>query len=98
MAKAYWITTYRELRDPKALAEYATLAGPAIAAAGGRFLVRGNPAKTLEAGLALRTVVTEFESLARAIAAYESPAYQAALEVLGTAAAVRDIRFVEGAG
>jgi uncharacterized protein (DUF1330 family) len=97
MAKAYWITTYRAINDPKALAEYAKLAGPAITAAGGRFLVRGMPAKTLEAGLDIRTVVTEFESVARAAAAYESPAYKAALKVLGNTA-VRDIRIVEGAG
>jgi uncharacterized protein (DUF1330 family) len=97
MAKAYWITTYRAINDPKAVAEYAKLAGPAISAAGGRFLVRGNPAKTLEAGLDQRTVVTEFDSVARAIAAYESPAYQAALKLLGNTA-VRDIRIVEGVG
>ena len=95
MAKAYWITTYRAINDPKAVAEYAKLAGPAISAAGGRFLVRGTPAKTLEAGLAQRTVVTEFDSVARAVAAYESPAYQAALKLLGDTA-VRDIRIVEG--
>ena len=94
MAKAYWITTYRAINDPKAVAEYAKLAGPAISAAGGRFLVRGMPAKTLEAGLAQRTVVTEFDSVARAVAAYESPAYQAALKLLGDTA-VRDIRIVE---
>ena len=95
MAKAYWITTYRAINDPKAVAEYAKLAGPAIMAAGGRFLVRGTPAKTLEAGLAQRTVVTEFDSVACAVAAYESPAYQAALNLLGNTA-VRDIRIVEG--
>jgi len=95
MAKAYWITTYRAVEDRKAVAEYAKLAGPAITAAGGRFLVRGNPAKTLEAGLAQRTVVTEFDSVARALAAYESPAYQAAMKLLGKSA-VRDIRIVEG--
>ena len=94
MAKAYWITTYRAINDPKAVAEYAKLAGPAISAAGGRFLVRGTPAKTLEAGIAQRTVVTEFDSVARAVAAYESPAYQAALKLLGDTA-VRDIRIVE---
>ena len=94
MAKAYWITTYRAINDLKAVAEYAKLAGPAISAAGGRFLVRGTPAKTLEAGLAQRTVVTEFDSVARAVAAYESPAYQAALKLLGDTA-VRDIRIVE---
>ena len=94
MARAYWITTYRAINDPKAVAEYAKLAGPAISAAGGRFLVRGTPAKTLEAGIAQRTVVTEFDSVARAVAAYESPAYQAALKLLGDTA-VRDIRIVE---
>jgi uncharacterized protein (DUF1330 family) len=45
MAKAYWIATYRAINDPEALAAYAKLAGPAIWAAGGRNLVRGNPAK-----------------------------------------------------
>jgi uncharacterized protein (DUF1330 family) len=66
MAKAYWITCYRSISDPEALAAYAKLAGPAIQAAGGRFLVRGNPAKTYEHGLSQRTVVTEWESVAKA--------------------------------
>ena len=44
MAKAYWITTYRSISNPEALAAYAKLAGPAIQAAGGRFLARGMPA------------------------------------------------------
>ena len=95
MAKAYWISAYRAINDPKALAEYAKLAGPAITAAGGRFVARGLPAKTLEAGLPERTVIVEFESVARAIATYESPAYQAALKALDNTA-VRDIRIVEG--
>jgi uncharacterized protein (DUF1330 family) len=75
MAKAYWIATYREIKDPAALEAYAKLAGPALWSAGGRNLVRGMPAKTLEAGLNMRTVVIEFESVAAALAAYESPAY-----------------------
>lgn len=95
MAKAYWIACYREIKDPTALAEYAKLAGPAIWAAGGRNLVRGTPAKTIEAGMDLRTVVIEFDSVARAVAAYESPAYQAARKLLGDTV-VRDIRIVEG--
>ena len=97
MAKAYIVTTYRAIKDPQALAEYAKLAVPAIAAAGGRFLVRGTPAKTFEAGMDQRTVVVEFESVARAIAAYESAPYQAALKLLG-GTAVRDIRILEGVG
>src|SRR4029079_12407496 len=96
MAKAYWIATYRSIKNPEALDAYAKLAGPAIWDAGGRNLVRGIPAKTLEEGLNLRTVVIEFESVAAALAAYESPAYQAARKILGEGA-VRDIRIVEGA-
>ena len=46
MAKAYWVTTYRSVSNPEALAAYAKLAGPAIAAGGGRFVLRGTPAKT----------------------------------------------------
>ncbi len=95
MTKAYWIACYREIKDAKALAEYAKLAGPAISNAGGRFLVRGTPAKTLEAGLDLRTVVIEFDNVASAIAAYDGPAYQAARKLLGDTV-VRDLRIVEG--
>ena len=95
MAKAYWITFYRSIKNPDALAAYAKLAGPAIQAAGGRFLVRGAPAKTYEAGLNQRTVMTEFDSVAAAVAAHDSPAYQAALKVFGDAAE-RDLRIVEG--
>lgn len=94
-AKAYWIAFYREVRRPDALAAYAKLAGPALEAAGGRMLARGMPADVHEAGLAQRTVLIEFDSLAKARAAYESPAYKAAIAVLGDAVD-RDIRFIEG--
>jgi uncharacterized protein (DUF1330 family) len=95
MAKAYWVVCYRAVKNPDKLAAYAKLAGPAIQAAGGRFLVRGTPAKTYDGGLNQRTVVTEFESLAKAVAAHDSPGYQEALRVLGDAAE-RDMRIVEG--
>jgi uncharacterized protein (DUF1330 family) len=96
MAKAYWIASYRSIKNPDALAAYAKLAGPAIQGAGGRFLVRGMPAKAYEAGFNQRTVILEFDSVAQAIAAHDSPGYQQALKVLGDAAE-RDIRIVEGA-
>ena len=96
MTKAYWISAYRSINNPEALAAYAKLAGPAIAAGGGRFLARGNPAKVYEAGINQRIVVIEFESLAAAIATHDSPAYQEALNALGDAAE-RDLRLVEGA-
>jgi len=96
MAKAYWVATYRSIKNADALAAYAKLAGPAIQAHGGRFLVRGTPAKTYELGMNQRVVVIEFDSVDRAVAAHDSSAYQAALKALGDAAE-RDIRISEGA-
>jgi uncharacterized protein (DUF1330 family) len=95
MAKAYWVATYRSISDPEALAGYAKLAGPAITAAGGRFLARGNAAKAYEAGLLQRVVIVEFDNVDQAVAAHDSDGYQAALKVLGNAAD-RDLRIVEG--
>ena len=77
MAKAYWVATYRSISDPDKLAAYAKLAGPAIQAAGGKFLARGTPVKTYEAGLNQRCVVIEFPSVAAATGAHDSPAYKA---------------------
>jgi uncharacterized protein (DUF1330 family) len=96
MPKAYWISAYQEVRNPEALAAYAKLAGPALAAAGGRFVVRGMPSAVKEAGLMQRTVIVEFDSLQAALAAYDSPGYREALAALGTDAVVREIRIVEG--
>jgi len=95
MAKAYWIATYFAVSKPDALAEYAKLAGPAITAAGGRFLARGNAAKAYEKGSTQRVVVIEFDSVDKAAAAHDSPGYQAALKALGNGAD-RDLRIVEG--
>ena len=95
MAKAYWVATYRSISDPDALAGYAKLAGPAIQAAGGRFLARGTAAKAYEAGLLQRVVIIEFDSVENAAAAHHSPGYQEALKVLGKGAD-RDLRIVEG--
>jgi uncharacterized protein (DUF1330 family) len=95
MAKAYWIAFYRSISDPDKLAAYAKLAGPAIQAAGGRFLARGGVVKTYEAGLNQRVVVIEFDSVDKALAAHESDGYKAALKELGNGAE-RDMRIVEG--
>src|SRR5579864_1189999 len=96
MPKAYWITAYRSISDPDAFAAYAKLAAPALTAAGARFLARGMPEKTMEQGLMQRTVLIEFDSLQKALAAYGSPGYKQALAALGTKAAERDMRIVEG--
>jgi uncharacterized protein (DUF1330 family) len=96
MARGYWITLYRAVSNPAALAEYAKRAGPVIQAGGGRFLARGTPAKAFEGGLSQRSVLIEFDSVERAVAVYESAEYQAALLLLD-GAVERDVRIVEGA-
>jgi uncharacterized protein (DUF1330 family) len=95
MAKGYWISAYRKVFKPDQLAEYSKLATPAIHDGGGKILVRGVAKAAYGAGIAERTVLVEFDSLAKAIATYESPAYKAALDVLGDAVE-RDFRIVEG--
>jgi uncharacterized protein (DUF1330 family) len=95
MAKGYWITFYRNVTNAAALAEYAKLAGPAIEAGGGKFLARGLPVKAYEAGLKERTVLIEFENVAKARETLEGARYQAAAKLLA-GAAERDIRIVEG--
>ena len=95
MPKAYWITFYREIKDPAKLAAYAKLAPLGTAPFGGRYLCRGNPTATFEAGLKERVVVTEFPSMQQAIDAHNGPAYQEALKALGDGA-VRDVRMIEG--
>lgn len=96
MAKGYWINVFHSVKDPDKLDAYRKLAGPAMQAAGAKFLVRGDPAKVYEKGLMQRVVVIEFESVQAAIAAHDSPGYQAALKALGDGAD-RDLRIVEGA-
>jgi len=95
MPKAYWVTSYRSISDPQKLAAYARLAPLATAPFGGRYLARGSASAAYEAGQKERIVISEFPSIEKAIAAYESPAYQEALKALGDGA-VRDIRIVEG--
>jgi uncharacterized protein (DUF1330 family) len=97
MPKAYWVSAYRSIKDPEKLAAYAKLAGPALTGAGGRFIARGTPAAVREGGLQERTVIVEFDSVAAALAAYDSPAYKEALAALGTGSVERDIRIIEGA-
>jgi uncharacterized protein (DUF1330 family) len=96
MAKAYWINTFRSISDEEKLAAYVELAGPAMQAAGGRFLARGLPAHAFESGLVERTTLIEFDSVEAAVAAYHSPAYQEALKALDDGAE-RDLRIIEAA-
>ena len=96
MAKGYWVSSYRKILDPDGLAAYGKLATAAIAAGGGRIIVRGVAAYASGAGIQERTVIVEFDSLESAFSTYQSDAYKAALTALGNAVE-RDFRIVEGA-
>lgn len=93
--KAYWISAHRKVNDAAKVAAYATLAKPALQSHGGRYLSLDVAACTYEAGVKGRVVIIEFDSVATAMAAYQSPEYQNALRVLD-GGAERDLRIVEG--
>ncbi len=95
MPKAYAVVMYHSISDPKKLAAYGELAVPAVTPFGARILARGNAAVAFEEGLKERTVIIEYPSLEKAIAAYDCAAYHEALKVLDDGA-VRDFRIVEG--
>jgi len=97
MAAAYWINTFTAIHDEAKLARYIELSGPAMRAAGGRFLARGNPAHAFEGATTLRTTLIQFDSVEDAVAAYRSDAYQQALQTLGDGAE-REIRIIESVG
>lgn len=96
MAKGYWVVAYHSIKNQDAFQAYAKLASPAILAGGGKYLVRGNPAKTYESGMNQRVVLIEFPSVQAAIACHDSAGYQEALKQLAGGAVTRDMRVVEG--
>ena len=90
---ALWIA-HVTVTDPEAYAKYAQAAGPAIAAHGGVFLARGGRYQQLEGNDRARNVVARFPSVEDAVACYNSPEYQAALDHARNAAE-RDLVIVE---
>ena len=93
MPKALWIA-HVEVTDAEAYGRYAKLAGPAIAAFGGKFIARGGRYETLEGADRARHVVAVFPSLEEGAACYRSDAYQEALSH-ARGASVRDLVVVE---
>jgi uncharacterized protein (DUF1330 family) len=97
MKKGFWVVAYRSIADASAVKAYAALATPVIESSGGRLLTGPmSQVESHEAGRQLLTIVVEFESYARAVAAYKTEAYEKALQALGSGAE-RDFRIVEGA-
>jgi uncharacterized protein (DUF1330 family) len=94
--KAYWVSIYRSIKNADAVAAYAKLAGPALKSRGAKYLAVGVADEAYEAGLKQRMVIIEWPSLKDAVAAHDSPEYQAALKVFNNAAE-RDFRIIEAA-
>jgi uncharacterized protein (DUF1330 family) len=97
MKKGYWVVAYRTVGDEAMMTRYVQLAVAALTPLGARTLVSPRSAVTArEAGVALMTVVVEFDSYEAALAAYETEDYKKALAVLGPEVE-RDFRIAEGA-
>jgi uncharacterized protein (DUF1330 family) len=85
-----------EVTDPEQYSAYREAAGPAVAAYGGRFLVRGGEMEPLEGGWEPgRVVVVEFPDLETVRRWYESPEYRHARSLREGAARMRMLA-VEG--
>jgi len=82
MAKAYSVLTHTEISDPESFAAYAAPAGPAIEAAGGRFIARSEPIQVLEGENHNRAVVIEFDSIEATNAASHCEDEQRAAQAL----------------
>jgi uncharacterized protein (DUF1330 family) len=94
MAKGYIIARV-DVTDPEEYAKYTARTPAAIAAFGGRFLVRAGRFEAKEGDARSRNVVIEFPDYAAALAFYDSPEYR---EILphGLAGATRELLVIEG--
>lgn len=71
-----------DVHDPIGYEEYRAIGAPTLAAYGGRFLVRGGEASTLEGGWQPhRIVVLEFDTLEQAQGWYHSSEYAPAKDI-----------------
>jgi uncharacterized protein (DUF1330 family) len=84
------------VRDRETYERYKQLAAPAVAAYGGRYLVRGGATESLEGGWTpSRFVILEFPSVDAGRAWWASPEYRPA-KALRQACADTDMVLVEG--
>lgn len=94
MPKAY-LVAYIRVHDSATYEEFRKMSGPAIAAHGGRVLVRNPEADHREGSLRGTVIMIEFDDMAAARRFYESDAYTAARGVRERAAET-DLLLVEG--
>jgi uncharacterized protein (DUF1330 family) len=81
MTRGYWIARV-DVDNTEAYDRYRALNAKAFAKFGAQFIVRGPAGKVAKGTPRKHNVVVEFASYETAVACYESPEYQAALEHL----------------
>jgi uncharacterized protein (DUF1330 family) len=72
-----YLVAEEDVTDPQAFQNYASKVPPTLAAFGARYFVRGGKTASLEGEPPKRVVIVAFESMEKARAWYDSPAYQA---------------------
>ena len=93
--KAYWIATYKDLKNPENIKKYAEKATPVIKKYNGKILARGGKIETIEGDPSPRTVLIEFITMEEALQCYHSKEYQEAMKI-GKGEFNRHIQIVEG--
>ncbi len=86
-----------EVTDPGTFQKYADKAPGTIAASGGHYLIRGGKTLSIEGDPPKRFVVIQFESVEKAKAWEDSPAYEAIKPIRHSSAKSR-VFIAEGAG
>ncbi len=94
MAKGYWIGRV-DVSSDEGYKPYAAANPPIFRKFGGRYVVRGGKFESKEGTCRSRNVVIEFPSYQAALDCYNSPEYQANIEIR-KAHAVADIIVIEG--
>jgi uncharacterized protein (DUF1330 family) len=95
MAKGYWMATVR-IRDPQRYPDYLAANKLAFDKYGAKFVVRGGKFEVAKGKSGDRHVVIEFDTFERAKACFNSPEYQAAMQIFDKCAE-SDMVIVEGA-
>jgi uncharacterized protein (DUF1330 family) len=93
--KAYWIATYKDMKNPEKIKRYAEKASPVIKKYHGIILARGGKVKTIEGNPSPRTVLIQFPTMDNALKCYNSSEYQEAMKI-GNGEFNRHIQIVEG--
>jgi uncharacterized protein (DUF1330 family) len=93
---AAYIIAAIDVTDPEGYRGYTSRVPGLVERFGGRFIIRGGRAETLEGSAPTRLVVLEFPDVERARAFYAAPAYQELIPLRHANARTSFLTLVEG--